>query len=63
MSAGLVGLSVSYALAVTDKLAFFVRNISDLENNTVSVERILEYTETPSEVSLIIYLECEIYKH
>lgn len=33
---------------------------SDLETNMVSVERIKEYVETPSEVAFILYLD--IYK-
>ena len=37
---------------VTDGLNWLVRMTSDLETNMVSVERIKEYTETDSEVSL-----------
>ena len=51
MTGGLVGLAITYALQLTDKMAFFVRNLSDLENNTIAVERIKEYTSTPSEAS------------
>lgn len=36
---------------MTDKLAMFVRNTSDLENNVVAVERIQEYSEVEQEVS------------
>jgi ATP-binding cassette subfamily C (CFTR/MRP) protein 1 len=49
VTGGLVGLSISYALQVTDKLAFFVTNTADLENNVVSVERIKEYSEVEQE--------------
>uniref|UniRef100_A0A7E4ZTZ1 Multidrug resistance-associated protein 1 n=1 Tax=Panagrellus redivivus TaxID=6233 RepID=A0A7E4ZTZ1_PANRE len=48
-SAGLVGLSVSYALNVTEVLNFAVRQVSEIETNIVSVERLKEYTEIPSE--------------
>uniref|UniRef100_A0A7E4W8A1 ABC-type glutathione-S-conjugate transporter n=1 Tax=Panagrellus redivivus TaxID=6233 RepID=A0A7E4W8A1_PANRE len=48
-SAGLVGLSVSYALNITDALNFAVRHIGEIETNIVSVERLKEYTEIPSE--------------
>jgi ABC-type multidrug transport system fused ATPase/permease subunit len=42
---GLVGLSVTYALNVTQSLNWMVRMSSDLETNIVSVERVKEYTE------------------
>ena len=45
---GLVGLSVSYALQITIALNMLVRWTSDLETNIVSVERVKEYTETPT---------------
>uniref|UniRef100_A0A4W4ERU3 ATP-binding cassette, sub-family C (CFTR/MRP), member 3 n=1 Tax=Electrophorus electricus TaxID=8005 RepID=A0A4W4ERU3_ELEEL len=50
LSPGLVGLSVSYALQVTMSLNWMVRMTSDLESNIVAVERVKEYSETPSEV-------------
>lgn len=49
LSAGLVGLSVSYALNVTQILNWLVRMNSEFETNIVSVERILEYTDSPTE--------------
>ncbi|CCD69448.1 ABC-type glutathione-S-conjugate transporter [Caenorhabditis elegans] len=49
LSAGLVGLSVSYALNITQTLNWAVRMTSELETNIVSVERIKEYTVTPTE--------------
>uniref|UniRef100_A0A8C3LZ34 Canalicular multispecific organic anion transporter 2 n=1 Tax=Chrysolophus pictus TaxID=9089 RepID=A0A8C3LZ34_CHRPC len=51
LNAGLVGLSVSYALQVTLALNWMVRTTSDLETNIVAVERIKEYSETETEVS------------
>jgi multidrug resistance-associated protein (MRP) len=48
-SPGLVGLSVSYALNITEVLNFAVRQVSELETNIVSVERLKEYTEVESE--------------
>ncbi|TRY85000.1 hypothetical protein DNTS_016183, partial [Danionella cerebrum] len=50
LSPGLVGLSVSYALQVTMSLNWMVRMTSDLESNIVAVERVKEYSETPTEV-------------
>uniref|UniRef100_A0A6M2DRX2 ABC-type glutathione-S-conjugate transporter n=1 Tax=Xenopsylla cheopis TaxID=163159 RepID=A0A6M2DRX2_XENCH len=47
--AGLVGLSVSYALQITQTLNWLVRMTSDVETNIVAVERIKEYAETPTE--------------
>ncbi|XP_069171929.1 multidrug resistance-associated protein 1 isoform X6 [Procambarus clarkii] len=49
ISGGVVGLSVSYAMSVTQTLNWLVRMTSDVETNIVSVERIKEYTEVPQE--------------
>ncbi|EEB15150.1 multidrug resistance protein, putative [Pediculus humanus corporis] len=47
--ANLVGLSVTYAMQVTQTLNWLVRMTSDVETNIVSVERIKEYGEIPHE--------------
>lgn len=49
LSGGDVGLSVSYALSITNVLAQMVRTSSLVEANIVAVERILEYCQVPSE--------------
>ncbi|XP_055346994.1 multidrug resistance-associated protein 1-like [Paramacrobiotus metropolitanus] len=49
-----IGLSISYSLSVTQVMNWMVRNISDLESNVVSVERIKEYSEIPNEASWVI---------
>lgn len=49
LSGGIVGLSLSYALQMTDSLNWLVRMMTDLETNIVSVERVKEYSELPSE--------------
>ncbi|ODM89209.1 Multidrug resistance-associated protein 1 [Orchesella cincta] len=46
---GTVGLSISYALSITQTLNWLVRMTSDVETNIVAVERIKEYSETPQE--------------
>ncbi|XP_050728277.1 multidrug resistance-associated protein 1-like isoform X2 [Eriocheir sinensis] len=46
---GKVGLSVTYALSVTQTLNWLVRMSSEVETNIVAVERIKEYTENPQE--------------
>ncbi|XP_060803850.1 multidrug resistance-associated protein 1 isoform X3 [Amyelois transitella] len=46
---GLVGLSVSYALQITQTLNWLVRMTSEVETNIVAVERIKEYAETKQE--------------
>ena len=51
---GLVGLSISYALQITQVLNYVVRMASELETNIVAVERIKEYSETPTEAPPII---------
>ncbi|KAL5244983.1 hypothetical protein ACI65C_012393 [Semiaphis heraclei] len=49
LSPGIVGLSVSYALQITQILNWLVRMTSEVETNIVAVERINEYGETPQE--------------
>ncbi|KAJ8688541.1 hypothetical protein QAD02_024336 [Eretmocerus hayati] len=51
INAGLVGLSVSYALQITQTLNWIVRMTSEVETNIVAVERLKEYTETPQEAA------------
>lgn len=54
ISAGLVGLAMSYALQVTQSLNWIVRQTVEVETNIVSVERVLEYSRLPSEAPEII---------
>ncbi|XP_046388552.1 multidrug resistance-associated protein 1-like [Ischnura elegans] len=49
LSSGDVGLSISYALQVTEGLNWCVRMASEVETNIVAVERIKEYGETNPE--------------
>ncbi|KAK7111848.1 hypothetical protein V1264_011414 [Littorina saxatilis] len=49
LSPGIVGLSVSYAMNVTQTLNWMVRMTCELETNIVAVERVKEYTEAPTE--------------
>ncbi|CAK1540432.1 unnamed protein product [Leptosia nina] len=48
---GIVGLSISYALQITQILNWLVRMTSEVETNIVAVERIKEYYDTPSEAA------------
>jgi ATP-binding cassette subfamily C (CFTR/MRP) protein 1 len=54
LSAGRVGLSMSYALQITQSLNWIVRQTVEVETNIVSVERVLEYARLPSEAPEII---------
>lgn len=54
LSAGLVGLSMSYALNITASLNWIVRQTVEVETNIVSVERVLEYARLPSEALEVI---------
>ncbi|CAG8447717.1 16451_t:CDS:10, partial [Dentiscutata heterogama] len=54
IDAGLVGLSLSYALSVTQALNWAVRQFCEIETNIVSVERVKEYIDLPSEAPPII---------
>lgn len=54
LSAGAVGLAMSYALQITQSLNWIVRQTVEVETNIVSVERVLEYARLPSEAPEII---------
>lgn len=49
INAGLVGLVLSYGLNTTGSLNWVVRSASEVEQNIVSVERILHYVELKPE--------------
>ncbi|KIJ55549.1 hypothetical protein M422DRAFT_199806 [Sphaerobolus stellatus SS14] len=49
VNAGLVGLVISYGMNTTSSLNWFVRTTSEVEQNVVSVERILHQTEVKPE--------------
>jgi ABC-type multidrug transport system fused ATPase/permease subunit len=55
LSAGMVGLAMSYALQITTSLNWIVRQSVEVETNIVSVERVLEYARLPSEAPEIIH--------
>uniref|UniRef100_A0A8C0GT18 Uncharacterized protein n=1 Tax=Chelonoidis abingdonii TaxID=106734 RepID=A0A8C0GT18_CHEAB len=50
LGSGIVGLSISSALNITQTLNWLVRMTSELETNIVAVERVHEYTEVENEV-------------
>ncbi|KAL9128115.1 MAG: hypothetical protein Q9217_003136 [Psora testacea] len=54
LSAGMVGLAMSYALQITQSLNWIVRQTVEVETNIVSVERVLEYARLPREAPEII---------
>jgi ATP-binding cassette subfamily C (CFTR/MRP) protein 1 len=54
LSAGTIGLAMSYALQITQSLNWIVRMTVEVETNIVSVERILEYTTLESEAPEIV---------
>ena len=54
LTAGLVGLFMSYALQITQSLNWIVRQTVEVETNIVSVERVLEYARLPSEAPEIL---------
>lgn len=54
ISAGVIGLSLSYALQVTQSLNWIVRMTVEVETNIVSVERMMEYSKLTSEAPEII---------
>ncbi|KAJ2260833.1 hypothetical protein GGI01_002727 [Coemansia sp. RSA 376] len=52
--AGLVGLSVAYALDFTSSLNWSVRSYTEVENSMVQLERVVEYARLPSEAPEVI---------
>lgn len=54
VTAGSIGLAMSYALQITQSLNWIVRMTVEVETNIVSVERIMEYCELPSEAPSIV---------
>ncbi|XP_064639147.1 ATP-binding cassette sub-family C member 4-like isoform X1 [Lineus longissimus] len=52
LDGGLVGLSVTYAIALMGMFQWGVRQSTEVENQMVSVERILEYSAISSEKAL-----------
>lgn len=54
LTPGMIGLSLSYALQITQSLNWIVRMTVEVETNIVSVERIKEYSEIKSEAPLVI---------
>jgi len=49
---GLVGLSLSYALTITQSMSWLVSQVSEVETNMVGVERVREYQHVPIEAPL-----------
>lgn len=49
ISAASVGLSISYALQVSQTLSFLVRMTAEVETNIVAIERLDEYSVLPTE--------------
>lgn len=55
LTAGMVGLAMSYALQITQSLNWIVRQTVEVETNIVSVERVLEYARLPSEAPDVVF--------
>ncbi|KAK3818860.1 MAG: ATP-binding cassette transporter 1 [Benniella sp.] len=55
IDSGLVGLSLTYALSVTQTMNWMVRMYTEVETNIVSVERIQEYVELQPEAPEIVH--------
>ncbi|GMS94758.1 hypothetical protein PENTCL1PPCAC_16931 [Pristionchus entomophagus] len=54
ISAGVLGISVSYSFNIASVHNFALTQLSLIESNVVSVERIIEYTKTPNEAEWMI---------
>lgn len=51
IDAGVVGLLMTYVISITGSLNWVVRSASEVEQNIVSVERVLGYASLPSEAA------------
>ncbi|KAF9945731.1 hypothetical protein BGZ70_003646, partial [Mortierella alpina] len=61
---GLVGLSLTYALNVTQTLNWLVRQYTEVETNIVAVERLQEYTRYRPGLELVLRgVNCSIRPH
>nr|XP_039264358.1 multidrug resistance-associated protein 1-like [Styela clava] len=49
LSGSVAGLSISYALTITQTLNWWVRQMSEMETNVVAVERVQEYAKVKNE--------------
>lgn len=54
ISTGLAGLAVTYGLSLNVLQAWVIWNLCNVENKMISVERILQISNTPSEAPLVI---------
>ncbi|KAL5011002.1 hypothetical protein ScPMuIL_013307 [Solemya velum] len=54
ISGSIVGLSISYALEITQTLNWFVRMTSEFETKVIAIERIKDYSDHPREAELIL---------
>uniref|UniRef100_A0A8C3SMI9 ABC-type glutathione-S-conjugate transporter n=1 Tax=Chelydra serpentina TaxID=8475 RepID=A0A8C3SMI9_CHESE len=54
MNSSTVGLSISYALNITQTLNFWVRKACEIETNGVSIERVCEYEKMDKEAPWIM---------
>ncbi|XP_059865823.1 multidrug resistance-associated protein 1-like [Delphinus delphis] len=54
MDSAVVGLSISYALNITQSLNFWVRKACEIETNAVSIERVCEYENMDKEAPWIM---------
>ncbi|OQV18389.1 Multidrug resistance-associated protein 1 [Hypsibius exemplaris] len=51
---GTVGLSITYAVQVTQVLSRFVQRMTDLQMTFVAIERVVEYTKCPQEAKWVL---------
>ncbi|XP_073473151.1 multidrug resistance-associated protein 1-like isoform X1 [Aquarana catesbeiana] len=54
MTSGTVGLSITYALNITQTLNFWVRKACEIETNGVAIERVCEYEDMEKEAPWVI---------
>ncbi|XP_044944139.1 multidrug resistance-associated protein 1-like isoform X3 [Mustela putorius furo] len=53
IDSAIVGLSISYALNITQSLNFWVRKACEIETNAVSIERVCEYENMDKEIGIV----------
>lgn len=59
LNAGMAGLSLIYSFTIINNLNGFLNALSETEQEMVSVERVLEYCDLPSEFNGAVYAHAE----
>ena len=57
LSAGELGLSLSYSMLITQSVGWMLTEVAKLENDFVAIERIKEYCEIATEAAQVVQMQ------